>query len=74
MAALESQLPGHLFVRVHRSIIVRRDCIAEVRRKGRKRFVILQDGSQLPIGPNYAERITAGTHSGRLGGSDTVTE
>lgn len=57
MRSLERQLPDSLFVRVHRSAIVRRDCISEVRRKGRKRFVILRDGSQLAIGPRYAERI-----------------
>ncbi len=74
MRSLESQLPDGLFVRVHRSAIVRRDCIAEVRRKGRKRFVILQDSSQLPIGPRYADRITASAQIGRLGGSETVTE
>lgn len=74
MRSLERRLPDSLFVRVHRSTIVRRDCIAEVRRKGRKRFVILQDGSQLPIGPRYADRITATAQTGRLGGSETVTE
>jgi hypothetical protein len=74
MRSLERQLPDSLFVRVHRSTIVRRDCIAEVRRKGRKRFVILQGGGQLPIGPRYADRITATTQTGRLGGSETVTE
>ncbi|MFT5329102.1 MAG: DNA-binding LytR/AlgR family response regulator [Parasphingorhabdus sp.] len=74
MRSLESQLPGSLFVRVHRSIIVRRDCIAEVRRKGRKRYVILRDGGQLPIGPRYADRINATAQTGRLGGSETVTE
>jgi two-component system response regulator AlgR len=74
MRSLESQLPDSLFVRVHRSTIVRRDCIAEVRRKGRKRFVILQDGSQLPIGPRYADRIAATAQPGRLGGSEAVTE
>ncbi len=74
MHALESQLPAGLFVRTHRSIIIRRDCIAEVRRKGRKRFAILQDGKQLPIGPSYADRVTAGAQLGRLGGSETVTE
>ena len=57
MRSLEDQLPDSLFVRVHRSAIVRRDCIAEVRRNGRKRFVILQDGSQLAIGPRYADRV-----------------
>tara|TARA_R110000824_G_scaffold25838_4_gene89524 strand:- start:7269 stop:8030 length:762 start_codon:yes stop_codon:yes gene_type:complete len=74
MRSLESQLPYRLFVRVHRSAIVRRDCIAEVRRKGRRRFVILQNGSQLPIGPRYADGITAGAQAGRLGRSETVTE
>lgn len=74
MRSLESQLPGSLFVRVHRSTIVRRDCISEVRRKGRKRFVILQDGSQLVIGPRYAARVIGTAQAGRLGGSETVTE
>lgn len=74
MRSLESLLPDGLFVRVHRSTIVRRDCIAEVRRKGRKRYVILQDGKQLPIGPRYADRIAGTAQAGRLGGSDTVTE
>ena len=74
MRALERELPASLFVRVHRSIIVRRDCIAEIRRKGRKRFVILQDGNQLPIGPRYADSIVPGTQPGRLGISETVTE
>lgn len=74
MRSLEKQLPDSLFVRVHRSAIVRRDCISEVRRKGRKRFVILQDGSQLAIGPRYADRIIGTDQAGRLGGSETVTE
>lgn len=74
MRSLESKLPDSHFVRVHRSIIVRRDCIAQVRREGRKRFVILQDGTQLPIGPRYADRITAPAQAGRFGGSETVTE
>ncbi|ASK89745.1 LytR/AlgR family response regulator transcription factor [Sphingorhabdus sp. SMR4y] len=74
MRSLERLLPDELFVRVHRSAIVRRDCIAEVRRKGRKRYVILQDGKQLPIGPRYAERIAGSGQAGRLGGSRTVTE
>ena len=74
MRSLESLLPDSLFVRVHRSAIVRRDCISEVRRKGRKRFVILQDGSQLAIGPLYADRIIGSAQAGCLGGSDTVTE
>lgn len=74
MRSLESQLPDSLFVRVHRSAIVRRDRIAEVRRKGRKRYVILQDGGRLPIGPRYADRIAASAQTGGLGGSETVTE
>ncbi|WP_373492005.1 LytR/AlgR family response regulator transcription factor [Parasphingorhabdus sp.] len=74
MRSLESQLPTSLFVRVHRSAIVRRDRIAEVRRKGRKHYIILQDGGRLPVGPRYADRITAFAQTGRLGGSETVTE
>ena len=74
MRSLENQLPDRLFVRVHRSAIVRRDCISEVRRKGRRRFVILQDGSELSIGPRYADRVIGTAQAGRLGGSDTVTE
>ena len=65
MRSLESLLPDSLFVRVHRSAIVRRDCIAEIRRKGRKHFVILQDGSQLVIGPRYADRIIGPAQAGR---------
>lgn len=57
MRSLERRLPSSLFVRVHRSAMVRRDCIAEVRRKGRRRFVILRDGRELAIGPRYAEKI-----------------
>ena len=74
MSSLESQLPDSLFVRVHRSTIVRRDCISEVRRKGRRLFLVLQDGSKLAIGPRYADRIIGTAQAGRLGGSETVTE
>ncbi len=74
MRSLDKMLPHDLFVRVHRSTIVRRDCITEVRRRGRKHYVILKDGKQLPIGPRYADRIAGSAQAGRLGGSDTVTE
>ena len=73
MRSLENQLPEVQFVRVHRSVIVRRDCISEVRRKGRKQFVVLRDGVQLTIGPRYAARII-GRQEGGLGKSETVTE
>ncbi|WP_417622924.1 LytR/AlgR family response regulator transcription factor [Parasphingorhabdus sp.] len=74
MRAMESRLPERFFVRVHRSTLVRRDCIAEVRRKGRKRFVILYDGSTLPVGPRYADRVNGTGQTGGLGRSETVTE
>ena len=74
MRSLESLLPAKIFIRVHRSAIVRRDCIAEVRRSGRKHFVILRNGNPLPIGPRYANRIGAALQAGRLGRSGTVTE
>ncbi|MEH6790105.1 LytR/AlgR family response regulator transcription factor [Parasphingorhabdus sp.] len=74
MRSLEGLLPADLFVRVHRSAMVRRDCIAEIRRNGRKRYVILKNGKPLPLGPRYADSIGGTVQPGRLGRSGTVTE
>ena len=65
MHALAGRLPAHMFVRIHRSTLVRRDFIHEFRREGRQRLVVLKDGTALGVGPSY---------SGGLGMSDTVTE
>ncbi len=59
MRSLESRLPPDRFVRVHRSSIVRRDIIREVRREGRKKFLRLADDTQIQIGPSFADRIAA---------------
>ena len=76
MRSLESRLPGDLFIRVHRSSIVRRDIIREIRREGRKKFLRLADDTDIQIGPSYADRISALVldQAGGLGTSDTVRE
>ena len=65
MQSLAERLPENMFVRIHRSTLVRKDFIRDYRRTGRRRFVVLNDGTELAIGSSYA---------GGLGLSDTVTE
>lgn len=55
MQSLLERLPAEMFVRIHRSAAVRRDFVRDVRRKGRRRFVVLQDDVELTIGPSYIE-------------------
>jgi len=55
MQSLLERLPAEMFVRIHRSAAVRRDFVRDVRRKGRRRFVVLQDDAELTIGPSYIE-------------------
>ncbi|QJB70344.1 LytR/AlgR family response regulator transcription factor [Parasphingorhabdus halotolerans] len=57
MYSLIKKLPPDMFVRVHRSAMVRRDMIGEIRRKGRRQYAILIDGNQVPIGPRYADAV-----------------
>ena len=57
MQSLAKKLPSDMFVRVHRSAMVRRNMIDEVRRKGRRQYVVLVDGSHIPIGPRYADAV-----------------
>jgi hypothetical protein len=49
MSAAEQQLSAHGFVRIHRSLLVRRDRIARVRPQD----VVLHDGTHLKIGKRY---------------------
>lgn len=51
MKAIEAQLAGHDFVRVHRSSLVRRTAIATVSR--RRRELRLVDGTMLRLGDRY---------------------
>jgi two-component system LytT family response regulator len=61
LAALESSLDPKHFVRIHRSAIVRFDRIKELRNLGLgDRAVILQDGTELPVGQKYRDRLPQG--------------
>jgi hypothetical protein len=55
ISAAERDLAGHGFVRIHRSILVRRDRIARIRPQD----VVLVDGTQLKIGKRYRADIAA---------------
>lgn len=55
IAAVERDLADHGFVRIHRSILVRRDRIARIRPQD----VVLVDGTQLKIGKRYRSDLAA---------------
>ena len=58
MAALEEGLDPELFVRLHRSAIVRRDFIAGFTRNPSGRWIArLADGSEQPVGRLYSDRV-----------------
>ena len=58
MAALEEGLDPELFVRLHRSAIVRRDFIAGFTRNPSGRWIArLGDGVEQPVGRLYADRV-----------------
>ncbi len=58
MAALEERLDPQLFVRLHRSAIVRRDFISGFSRNPSGRWIArLGDGSEQPVGRLYADRV-----------------
>ena len=58
MAALEEGLDPALFVRLHRSAIVRRDTIAGFARNPSGRWIArLTDGSEQPVGRLYADQV-----------------
>lgn len=59
MQSLVNKLPAEIFVRVHRSAIVRRDLIKDIRRKGRRRYVVLKTGDEITVGPRYADGLIA---------------
>ena len=60
MAAVEKWLDPDIFVRVHRSVIVRRSEIAGVRRKPSGALAMtLGDGSEVPVGRSYAKGLRA---------------
>jgi two-component system response regulator AlgR len=58
MAALEEGLDPALFVRLHRSAIVRRDTITAFARNPSGRWIArLADGSEQPVGRFYADQV-----------------
>jgi two-component system response regulator AlgR len=60
MAALEEGLDPELFVRLHRSAIVRRNFIAGFSRNASGRWIArLADGNEQPVGRLYADQVRA---------------
>lgn len=60
MAALEEGLNPDLFVRLHRSAIVRKDFIAGFTRNQSGRWIArLSDGTEQPVGRLYSDRVRA---------------
>ncbi|MEP3226747.1 MAG: LytTR family DNA-binding domain-containing protein [Parasphingorhabdus sp.] len=57
MQSLLERLPPAMFLRIHRSAAVRRDFIRDIRRRGRRKYVILQDDTELTIGPSYVPTV-----------------
>ena len=58
MAALEERLDPQLFVRLHRSAIVRRDFIAGFSRNPSGRWIArLADGTEQPVGRLYSDQV-----------------
>ncbi|HET7315886.1 MAG TPA: LytTR family DNA-binding domain-containing protein [Sphingomicrobium sp.] len=60
MAALEEGLDPSLFVRLHRSAIVRKDFISGFSRNASGRWIArLADGTEQPVGRLYSDRVRA---------------
>jgi len=60
LSALEERLDPDMFVRVHRSVIVRRDCVAAIGRSPSRAPVLrLRSGEQIRVGRSYAAQLAA---------------
>jgi two-component system LytT family response regulator len=58
ISAFEALLPPDRFLRIHRSIIVNIDAIAEVQSCGAGEYVlVLRGGKELPVGRSYRENL-----------------
>ncbi len=58
IGAFERSLPEHKFIRIHRSIIVNLDTVAEIQNCGNgEHIVVLRTGKELPLGRTYRERL-----------------
>ena len=57
---LEAELDPRVFVRIHRSFIVKFDLIAEVQYVSKHRsWVVLRDGTRLPMSETGHKKLTA---------------
>lgn len=60
LSALERQLPADRFVRIHRSTVVNRRQVAELRTSVSGRYqVVLEDGTELEISQRFKQRVFA---------------
>lgn len=57
MQSLLERLPAGMFIRIHRSAAVRRDFIRDIHRKGRRTFIVLEDDTELTIGPSHITAV-----------------
>ena len=57
MSALEKKLEGSQLLRVHRSAFVRPDKVVEVKRANRSMTLVLADGANVQVGPNYVAAV-----------------
>jgi two-component system LytT family response regulator len=62
----ERMLPADRFIRIHRSIIVNLDAVAELQSCGGGEYVVLlRSGKELPLGRTYRENLDNHINSGR---------
>jgi two-component system LytT family response regulator len=67
MAGMTSKLDPARFARVHRSFIVNRACVSCVLRKeGAATAVLLHNGIEIPVGPNYRTEVDSFENYSRL--------
>ena len=59
MERIADRLPTHLFVRLHRSVIVRRDTLTGLRHEGDGVWSAMVDQTQLRIGRSYLAAVRA---------------
>ncbi|MEW4467464.1 LytTR family DNA-binding domain-containing protein [Parasphingorhabdus sp. JC815] len=62
MRSLLERLPPDLFVRIHRSAAVRRDFLRDIRRKGRRKYIVVENNIELTIGPSHLEAVMRATN------------
>lgn len=62
MSALEEKLAGSPLLRVHRSAFVRPEKVTEVKRANRSLTLVLADGANVQVGPNYVATVKSALH------------